>query len=305
MILASGNDSASVLMHHLRDHPWPGCQVEIGGMTFTWMSSAIASMLIVAGLLMAVILPMARRYRRQALPVGGGPNLVEALVMFVRDLIAKPALHDKADTFLPLLLTMFVYILGMNLIGLIPLQGLSSLLGWDETPIGQTPTMIVAVCASLASLSFLSIVGMGLARTAQRYQQHKGWPRWLAVAASPVLWFMGLAPSVPGAVGALLAVPLASLEFIGTLAKCFSLMIRLFANMFAGHALLASLLMLIFQVTAAHMRVSLGQMVGVSAACILGSVAVDLMELLVAGLQAYIFTFLTAMFLGLYVEPEH
>jgi F-type H+-transporting ATPase subunit a len=127
----------------------------------------------------------------------------------------------------------------------------------------------------------------------------------LCVALSPVLWLKSLSPEVPGLVGKLLAGPLAALEFLGAIMKCFALMIRLFANMIAGHALLAILMLFILQALAALMREKAADLFYIAPACILTSVGVDLLELLVAVLQAYIFTFLTAMFLSLYGEEAH
>ena len=116
---------------------------------------------------------------------------------------------------------------------------------------------------------------------------------------------MSLSPEIPGVMGRVLAFPLAALELIGAVAKCFSLMVRLFANMLAGHALLAALMMFLLMALKSMIEDGTGHLIYVGPVCVLGSVAVSLIELLVAGLQAYIFTFLTAIFLGLYVEPSH
>ncbi len=93
-------------------------------------------------------------------------------------------------------------------------------------------------------------------------------------------------------------------ELVGAGAKGFALMIRRAANMIAGHVLLAVLMMFALGAVsnAIHVRMLY---LGVSAMCVLGSVAVTVLDLLVSCLQAYIFNFLTAMFLGLYVEPSH
>ncbi|MCJ7542983.1 MAG: F0F1 ATP synthase subunit A, partial [Phycisphaerae bacterium] len=91
------------------------------------------------------------------------------------------------------------------------------------------------------------------------------------------------------------------LELVGVLAKCMALMIRLFANMLSGHTLLALLMMFILQALEAQVA----RVFFVGPFCVAASVIVEVMELLVAGLQAYIFAFLTAIFLGLYVESSH
>ena len=127
---------------------------------------------------------------------------------------------------------------------------------------------------------------------------------WLCAILSPGLWVLGLSPKIPGAVGAVLCVPLAILELVGALAKCFALTVRLFANVMAGHTLLAVLTLF----TLMSMQSAIEQNIayfGVTAVCVLAGALVCILELLVAALQAYVFTFLTAMFLGLYVESSH
>ena len=295
------------LMEHLQDHPWPGCRVTVFGTDITWMSSSIASMLIVAALLIAVIVPIARR--RGTLPTGSY-NVLELVAQFVRDMIARPALHEKAYAFMPLLLTIFVFVLGMNLVSVVPLGAVSNWLGshvpfMRGRPVGAKPTSVLTVCAALAALSLLSIVTLGLYRAALRCSERRGWPMWFCAAVSPLVWVKGLAPRLPGRAGVLMLVPLALLELAGTVAKCFALMIRLFANMLAGHALLAVLMMFIVMALERLIATGANDLYYIAPFVIAGSVLISLLELLVAGLQAYIFTFLTAMFLGLYVEPEH
>ena len=119
------------------------------------------------------------------------------------------------------------------------------------------------------------------------------------------MWIKSLSPEMPGAIGAILMVPMMLLELVGVVAKCFALMVRLFANMISGHTLLAMLMMFILKALAVMLRDKAPHLLYVAPLCVLGSVLVSLMEMLVAGLQAYIFTFLTAMFLGIYVEPQH
>ncbi|MBN1942945.1 MAG: F0F1 ATP synthase subunit A, partial [Phycisphaerae bacterium] len=286
---------------------------EVWGMRFTWMSSGIATMLLV-GVTLAVVLPwLTRRYVRAIAvseddrrSLAGG--VLEVAVLFVRNQIAFPALGAKADRFLPFLLTLFVFVLGMNLSGLTPFSAVTGWLTHHEFPVGHTPTSILTVCAALASLALFAIVGTGLFQAAQ----HSRFPLPLALLLSPILWFARLAPHVPGAIGKVMLIPLALLEFIGVVAKCFALMVRLFANMVAGHIMLAVLMMFILQTLIATYETAMNPTAAneihffyVAPICVVGSVLVDLMELLVAGLQAYIYTFLTAMFLGLYGEPTH
>ena len=293
------------LIDHIIDHPWPGCKISLGPVPITFMSSGIATMIIVGIVLIAVILLMARRR-------GNSPNAaynaIEVLVIFVRDRIAAPALGKRAYEFLPMLMTLFVFVMGMNLMGLVPLEPVSlavaGMLGFKGYSIGGSATSIPAVCCGLAAISLLAIVFCGLGRTVKRYRASRNWPWWLAWILSPALWLMSLSPDVPGVVGKILTLPLALLELVGAAAKCFALLVRLFANMVSGHTLLAVLLMFTLQVATMSIQQNAG-MLGVGIICVLVGVVVSVMELLVAALQAYIFTFLTAMYLGLYVEPEH
>jgi len=310
MILAASKFNLMVyLKEHLADQPWPGCQVTIGGMTITWMSSAIAAMIIVAVALIAVILPIARR--RKAMPTGAH-NALEVITVFVRDAIARPALRDdeKAYKFLPLLLTLFVFVLGMNLIGLAPLAKISGWIRWhvpfmEGRPIGATPTAVLTVCAALSGITFLSIFVSGLKHSVMKQHKHQKWPLWLCWIASPLLWAKNLSPEIPGVMGVIMLVPLVFLELIGVVAKCFALMIRLFANMIAGHAMLAILMVFVLKGTTALMNEGINNVFYVTPVVVVGSAVLCVLEMAVALLQAFIFTVLTAVFLGLYAEPAH
>jgi len=289
------------IMYMISDHPWEGCTLAItDGFRITWMSSAIFSMLITALVLVAVIVPVARRYKY--LPTGLA-GFLELLVIFVRDNIARPAFRDNPYHHLPFLLTMFVFILGMNLMGMVPLEAVSHIA--DLPLIGHTATGIPTVCAALGSMALMVIIVSGLKHHARECGRTHHLPMWLCYLASPILWFMSLSPEIPGLIGKLLMIPLAVLELVGAVAKCFSLMVRLCANMLSGHTLLAILMLFVFQAIRAYLETRATQVFFVAPAAILGAVAVNLLELLVALLQAYLFTFLTAMFLGLYSGGFH
>ncbi|MGA2266363.1 MAG: F0F1 ATP synthase subunit A [Phycisphaerae bacterium] len=289
--------AAANILESVADHPWPGCQIHVFGMPVTLMSKGIAAMILAAGILLAVILPLSRR--RQTVPRGPA-GVLEVIVYFVRDMIARPALHDRAEPFLPLLLTFFTFILTVNLLGLLPLEALLKLVP-GLPPIGGVATSIPTVTGALAAIALGTIVFCGLKRQAGLFHHRYQAPMWLCVLISPLLWVASLRPAVPGLTGVILAVPLALLELVGVLAKCFALMIRLFANMLSGHVLLAVLMMFILQA----LQTQIVRVFYVGPFCIAGSVAVEILELLIAGLQAYIFTFLTAIFLALYAESSH
>ena len=292
------------LLGRLSDRPWAGCQVRVLGLRVTLMSSGIATMLLVAVVLVSLIVPACRR-RRRIVP-SGMANLLELLVSFVRDRIARPLLGGRAGEHLPFLLTLFVFILAMNLMGLVPLEGVAELLGRGHTtPLGVTVTTIPVVCMSLGGIALVQIVLAGLRVAAADYHRRSGRAMGLCLVAAPVLWLMRLGPRVPGATGKLLALPLALLELTGAVIRCAALMIRLLANMVSGHALLAVLMMFILQALETLLREQTFDLLYVAPICIAASVLVNLLELLVAGLQAYIFTFLSAVFLALYAGPEH
>lgn len=293
MLLAEFN-----LIEHINDHPWPGFTFEWHGMKIVWMSSAIASMIVVALLLIAIVIPLARR--SSTVP-RGGRNVMEVLFIFVRDMIAKPALHDHAYQFLPFLATQFLFFLGMNFIGLFPLVPISDLLTHGRYPVGFTATSILTVTGCQAALVLVLILFFGFKRQAEKFHEHRGVPMIVAAALSPLLFVKSLVPKVPGAAGVIMWPLLAVLEVASVLSKCVALTIRLFANMVAGHSLLAVFMMFIV----VALKENVASLLYIGPLSILGGVFVSLMEILVGALQAYIFTFLTAIFIGLYMEPSH
>jgi len=297
------------LLEHVLDHPWAGFTFRVFGVPVTWMSGGIVSMILVGVLLVAVLVPMARRC---SYVPKGGQNFLESLVVFVRETIARPALHEKADAYLPFLCTIFVFVFSLNLIGLVPLESVSLALGIDRRyHLGGTPTAIPTVGAALACLALLAIVGNGLRRAVQRYHEERGWPMSSCWLAAPVLWFLSLSPPVPGMVGKVILVPMAALELVSAVAKCLALMVRLCANMVAGHMLLAVVTYLGLLAIRPMLMLSPGDVgfhahgIYILPICIVGSVALTLMELLVSGIQAFIFTIMTALFLGMYAEASH
>lgn len=300
MILAISNP-----LYHVLDVPWQGFTFRVLGMPFTVLSGGIISILIAGIALVALIVPAARK--PSYIPKGA-QNIIEGLVIFVRDTIARPALHEKAENYLPFLCTIFVFVLTLNLTGLLPLEAISLLLGINRTHrIGGAPTAIPTVGAALAALAVLAILGNGLRRSAHRFHEHHphvSMPAcWLV---SPIGWFLALAPNVPGPIGKAVLLPMAVLELVSAMAKCAALMVRLCANMLAGHMLLAVLAMLALM-SVAPMFTSAPSYYGIPVVplCLLGSVLLTLMEIMIAGIQAFIFTIMTALFLGMYAEADH
>ena len=217
----------------------------------------VLQLLIAFALMMWLFLSVAKKYKTNG---DKAPtkvqSAVEVIVIFIRDGVAKPMLGKKYMKYLPYLLSLFFFIWINNLIGLFPAAA--------------NVTGNIAVTATLAALTFiLMMVG-----SKRHYWSHMFAP-----------------PGVPTAVKFLL-VPIELISNI--LVKPFALMIRLFANMLAGHLIVLSFMSIIFIFAAMNVGAGLGASVFSVAFCIF----IYCLELLVAALQAYIFTILTALFIG-------
>ena len=214
-------------------------------------------MILALGLLLFLMLTIAKKYKNN-LGVNTAPkgwqNALEPVITFVRDDVAKPNLGKKYTKYLPFLLTVFFFILINNLFGLIP--GAANVTG------------NIAFTFILGIISFIII----LFSTNKHYWSHIFWP------------------PVPHGVKPIL-IPV---EILGIFTKPFALIIRLFANMLAGHIIILSFICLIFIMAA--MKQALGW--GTSPLFIALAVFIYLLEVLVSFIQAYIFTTLTAVFIG-------
>jgi F-type H+-transporting ATPase subunit a len=228
--------------------------------------------LIVAGLILAIFIPIARKAAGGALPKGRWWNAFESLLTFVRDKIARPSLgeHD-ADRFVPFLWTLFLFVLFCNLLGMVPTMG--------------SPTSSIYVTGGLALIAFAMLHGPAMAKMGFVHYFQSLWPH----IDVPVL-------------GVFLSAFIFLIELGGTVIKSGVLAVRLFANMFAGHMVLATILLFIYQ--AGHSG-NFWLWGTVTVASVVGQVALSLLELFVAFLQAYVFTFLTALFMGMSLHPQH
>ncbi len=225
--------------------------------------------LVAAVLVAAVIIPLARHAARNPVSRGWFMNLFESILLYIRDGIARPAIGGHgADAHLPFLWTLFFFILFNNLLGMIP--------G------GASPTGNINVTGVLALLTLGTVVLAGMRQM------------------GAVGFWVGIVPHLD--VPALLKPPLWALMFVievaGLLIRHVVLAVRLFANMLAGHIVLAVILGFIVQAMGS------GFILLVAPASIAGVVALSLLELFVAFLQAYIFTFLAALFIGSAVHPH-
>jgi F-type H+-transporting ATPase subunit a len=230
-------------------------------------------MLLAAVIVALVFILSARTIARgqaQGRPPKGFAGAMEAMALWVRQEVVLPNVGAHGEGYAPYLLTVFFFILAMNLLGLLP---------W-----GATPTSNIAVTAALALMAFVVIEVTGM-----RSLGFKGYMKTIFY----------LPPGLPGGVGGallkvLLLVVMTPIELIGKLAKPFALAVRLFANMTSGHVLVLALLGLTFLFQS--------YLVGFAASVL--ATGVMLLEVFVAFLQAFVFTLLTAVFIGL-MRAEH
>lgn len=219
----------------------------------------VVGMLLTSLLMFLGFVSLAKGYHKSAIPKGVG-RILEPLVVYVRDEIARPNIGPKYEKFIPYLLTVFFYIWILNLLGL--------------TPLGFNVTGNIAVTVGLALITFLVTQFSGN----KEYWKH-------------IFWMPGV--PIP------MKIILMPIEVLGMFTKPFALLIRLFANITAGHVVVMSLIALIFT-----MRSQFGIVASSSISFGL-AFFITLIELLVAFLQAYIFTMLSALFIGMAVEEHH
>jgi len=251
---------------------------------------------VAAVLILLVMIPLARHVARQKVTRGPFWNLFEALILFIRDGIARPSIgqpgaghghefqgdasvaaahghahaparHYSGDDFVPFLWTLFFFVLVCNLLGMVP--------G------GASPTGNINVTGMLALLTFGTVVVTG------------------SRVMGPVRYWLSIVPpmDVPKFLKPFLWTLMFFIELMGLLIKHIVLSVRLFANMLAGHIVLVVILGFTLQAVGLFTYL-------VTPVSVLGVVALSLLELFVAVLQAYIFTFLSALFIGSAVHPH-
>ena len=220
-------------------------------------------------------------------PKGRLWNLLESLLFLVRDKIARPGVgeHD-ADRYLPYLTTLFLFVFAMNLIGMFPFLG--------------SPTASIMVTGALALVSFVVIHAAGLEGNHGVGGYLKTFIPPIEIEGGPVMKLLGKT----------IQVGIALLEYATAFIRVIVLAVRLFANMLAGHTVLFMLLFFIALVDnpAYQIEISKGKdwmFWGVMPFSVLMVTALSLLELFIAGLQAFIFTYLTAVFIGLAKHPAH
>ena len=228
----------------------------------------VVTMFLISLLLAWGFFSIAKAYRnRGGMAPKGLQSFVEPIFLFIQDEVAKPFLGPKWEKFLPLLCALFFFILGLNLFGQIPFFG------------GSNVTGNIAVTAVLAIIAFIVVTVNGN----KHYWSH-------------ILWM----PGVPAVIKIFILTPV---EILSVFIKPFTLMLRLFANITAGHIVVLSFVGLIF--IFGRMGQSIGGAVGGLLVAAPLTIFIMAIELLVAFIQAYVFILLVASYIGAATEEHH
>jgi F-type H+-transporting ATPase subunit a len=263
------------LADHVKDAPafeLPfGIEIELPKIFGLQITKFMVLELVVAILLVLIFVPLGQKIKNGNPPKGRFWNMLEAIVLYLRNEVVRPSIgsHD-ADRFFPLIMTLFFFILFCNLIGLPPWLG--------------SPTASINTTAPLALVAFLAGVGAGM----KKYGVFGFW--------------LGLCPpmDLPPVMKIVLVPMILVLEIVGLLIKHCILAVRLLANMYGGHLVLAMIIGFI-PAMAGSMILVWG---GVTVMAVFGGVAISALELFVAFLQAFIFSFLAALFIGMNVHQH-
>lgn len=270
----------------------PSIGLEIHGLAIgeTPLKFMIFIALCAAGVAVSMIW-LGRKMKNGDPPQGKLWNLLESLLYFVRDQIAVPGIgqHD-ANKYVPYLATLFLFIFSMNLLGLVPFLG--------------SPTASIMVTGALAIVSFAVIHISGI--------KEMGTPKYLKTFIPHIHIEGGAGMQLFGKV---LTLGMAALEYATAFIRASVLAVRLFANMLAGHTVLFMLLFFIALIAHPDYQLEIvkkqgegmqsAMWFGMSLFSVVLVTALSLLELFIAGLQAFIFTFLTAVFIGLAKHPPH
>ncbi len=222
-------------------------------------------------LLLLIFMPLASRSK--GMVPKGAKNLIESICMFLREEMARPVLGENTDRYIGFIWTLFFFILSLNLLGMVPFEKIIMLLTGRENHFGGAATANIWITGTMAIITFFMTHIAGV--------RQQGLWRYIVNLAPPVPWWI---------------MPLVYfLEIIAALVRPFTLAVRLFANMVAGHIILAVVLGLILLFKSYEAAV----------AVLLGNLALSFLELLVALIQAYIFTLLSTLYISFSVSSEH
>lgn len=290
-------NAGETIIHHIAnnaEHPIIHLP-KIFGIDFS-ITKHVFMLWLVAFLVFAVITWIVRRYLKQGPVPSGAGNGLEAVVEFVRDTIVQPNVGDKwVKTWAPLILTLFTFIFAANLIGLIPIFEVFKLLnhwvlhtGSDSVfgrllEGGTTATANFNVTAGLALITFVSIIIAG--SKAHGFLNH-----WKNTVPHGLAWPIYI-----------LLIPI---EILGMFVKPFALTMRLAANMTGGHIAILAVLSLVFLFTEMAKTAVAGIGVGLLVSVPL-AVGISGLEVIVVLVQAYVFTLLSAVFIGMVIHVHH
>jgi F-type H+-transporting ATPase subunit a len=233
------------------------------------ITKIVVGIFLSVAVLLLIFISIGKSYtRRQGLAPKGLQSMLEPVILFVRDDIAKPSIGHKYERYMPFLLTSFFFIFFNNLLGLIPFF-----------PGGANVTGNISVTLVLALFTFAITTFSGNKNYWKHIFNTPGVPWWLKF---PI-------PLMP------------IVELMGVFTKPFVLMVRLFANISAGHIIILAFMSLIF----IFGNISPGAGYGVSVVSVGFGIFMTLLELLVAFIQAFVFTLLSALYFGMAVEEAH
>ena len=294
---AGAFNAGEVIIGHVSNGPHPLIQLPtLLGIDFS-VTKHVLMLWIVAGLLFVIVTTTVRKFLRQERPVPTGfMTVLEIIVEFVRDSIVEPNVGRKwTKTWTPVLLTVGLFIFTANLIGIVPIfetLGLlnSTVLHPSEESFlakvvhgGTTATGNFNVTAALATISFFLIIIAG--SRAHGFVKH----------------FKNL---VPGGVPAFVYPILIPIEIMGMFVRPFALMARLAANMTGGHIALLAIISFVF-IFAQQFSAGVGVAVGAFLSVPLAVGVAALEAIVVVPVQAYVFTLLTAVFIGMAIHAHH
>ncbi len=292
-------NAGKVIIEHVSNsgHEHPLIKLPtIAGIDFS-VTKHVLMLWLVAAFVFMVITWIVRRYLRQERPIPSGlMNGLEATVEFVRDTIVQPNVGRKwVNTWTPLILTFFIFILCANAIGLIPVFEVLGLLDrWvlhtsDDSFVkhvmhgGSTATSNFNVTAALATVTFGAVIVAG--SKAHGFVKH-----WTNLVPHGMAWPIYI-----------LLIPI---EIMGMFVRPFALTMRLAANMTGGHIAILAILSFVFLFAEMFGRAIAGVGVGMLVSVPL-AVSISGLEIIVVLVQAYVFTLLTAVFIGMAIHVHH
>jgi F-type H+-transporting ATPase subunit a len=296
---AEGFNAGRTIIEHVAnsglDHPLIHLPT-IGGIDFS-VTKHVFMLWFVAALVFGLVTLTVRRYLKQdRLVPAGFMGVLEFVVEYVRDNIARPNVGRKwIDTWTPMLLTLFVFIFCANAIGLVPIFDVLGLLNHyvfhaphdsflaGVVHGGTTATANFNVTAALATITFVSIIVAG--SLAHGFVKH-----WMNIVPHGLAWPIYI-----------LLIPI---EVMGLFVKPFALTMRLAANMTGGHIAILAILSFVFLFAEMFSQALAGIGVGLAVSVPL-AVGISALELIVVLVQAYVFTLLTAVFIGMAIHVHH